>query len=73
MPTTKTRINLSLSDDVRNALIKLARRDRVPQATKAARLLETALELEEDQVWDLLARQRDTKNARYLAHDRVWI
>lgn len=72
MPTTKTRINISLPDDVRNALSRLARRDRVPQATKAARLLETALELEEDQVWDVIAKQRDVKNARYLSHDKAW-
>ena len=72
MPTTKTRLNISLPDDVRNALSRLARRDRVPQATKAARLLETALELEEDQVWDAIAKQRDVKNARYLSHDKAW-
>ncbi|MEK7067138.1 MAG: hypothetical protein AAB949_02060 [Patescibacteria group bacterium] len=72
MPITKTRLNISLPDDVRNALSRLARRDQVPQATKAARLLETALELEEDQVWDAIAKQRDIKNARYLSHDKAW-
>lgn len=61
-----------MPDDVRNALSRLARRDQVPQATKAARLLETALELEEDQVWDAIAKQRDIKNARYLSHDKAW-
>lgn len=68
MPTTKTRLNINLPYEIREALKKVARRDRVPQATKAARLLETALELEEDQVWDALARQRDTKNARFISH-----
>ncbi len=72
MPTTKTRINLSLSEEVRNALAKIARRDRVPQATKAARLLEMALELEEDQVWDFLAERRDAKNARFIPHNKAW-
>ena len=72
MPTTKTRINISLPDSVRDALAKLSRRDRVPQATKAAKLLETALELEEDQVWDTMAKRRDIKSARYLSHDKVW-
>ncbi len=72
MPTTKTRINITISDDVRNVLAKLARRDRVPQATKAARLLETGLELEEDGVWDTIARQRDTRNARYVSHNKAW-
>ena len=54
------------------ALVKLAGRDKVPAATKAGRLLEIALELEEDKTWDVLASKRDTKNARYLAHDKVW-
>lgn len=72
MPTNKTRINISLSDSVKDALSKLARRDRVPQATKAARLLEIALELEEDQVWDVIAKQRDVKNARYISHVKAW-
>ena len=72
MPTTKTRINISVSDAVHNAIAKLAHRDRIPQATKAARLLETALELEEDQVWDAMASLRDSKNARYLSHAQAW-
>ena len=72
MPTTKTRINISLSDSVRDALIKLARRDRVPQATKAARLLEMALEIEEDQIWDAVAQKRDIKSARYFSHKKAW-
>ena len=72
MPTTKTRINISLSDGVRDVLARLSRRDRIPQATKAARLLEMALELEEDQIWDMVAKQRDIKNARYISHDKAW-
>ena len=72
MPTTKTRINISLSRPIEKALAHLARRDRVPQATKAARLLEAAIELEEDQVWDAIARKRDTKGARYVSHESAW-
>ena len=72
MATTKTRINISLSDEVKEALDKLARRDQVPQATKAVRLLEIALELEEDQVWNRIASRRDVKNARYLSHNKAW-
>ena len=72
MSTAKARINISLPDSVRDALVKSARRDRVPQATRAARLLETALELEEDQIWDMIAKNRDTKKARYVSHDKAW-
>ena len=72
MPTVKTRINITLSDEVKDALAKLARRDRVPQATKAFRLIEKALEVEEDQLWDAIAQKRDTKNTRYLTHNKTW-
>ncbi len=72
MSTTKTRINISLPEGVKDALAKLARRDRVPAATKAARLLETALEIEEDQIWEAIAQKRDTKSARYLSHQKAW-
>lgn len=72
MPTVKTRINVSLSDDVRRALASLAHRDHIPEATKAARLLEVALEIEEDQDWNRLAEKRDTNKADYLSHKKAW-
>ncbi|MDP3726175.1 MAG: hypothetical protein Q8R36_03180 [bacterium] len=72
MATTKKRINISVPREVDNALLWLARRDHVPQATKAARLIEVALELEEDIMWDAIARARDTKNARFVSHRRAW-
>lgn len=72
MATIKTRINITLAGPTRQALVQLARRDSMPQATKAAKLLEMALEFEEDQVWDILAKQRDGKNAGYLSHNKAW-
>lgn len=72
MPTTKTRINVSLPDEMRQALSKIAKRDNVPEATKAARLIETALELEEDRVWNEVADKRDQKNARFVPHQKAW-
>ena len=73
MPTAKTRINVSISDELNSALKKLANRDQVPTATKAERLLEIALEIEEDEVWDKIASERlKMKNIRYLTHNQVW-
>ena len=72
MSTTKNRINITLDDDVRESLIKIAKRDNVPQATKAASLLEIALELEEDQIWDEIAEKRNKKKVEYVAHDKAW-
>lgn len=72
MVTAKVRINISLPDEARAALARVARRDRVPQATKAARLLEIALELEEDDALNAIAEGRDVPRARYLAHTKAW-
>lgn len=72
MATTKTRINVSLSDNNTAAIAQLASQHQVPPATMAARLIETALEMEEDQLWDQLASQRDTKSACFVPHSEAW-
>src|SRR3989338_8849364 len=71
MPTTKSRLNISLSNEMKVALRKLAMRDRVPEATKAVRLIETALETEEDQIWDTLAAKRDAKKTRSAIENKL--
>jgi predicted DNA-binding protein len=73
MATTKTRINISLSDDVEKALKALAKRDQVPSATKAAELLRLALEIEEDYVFSKIADDRlAEKNIKWLKSEEVW-
>ena len=72
MATTKYRINVSLPENLEMALFELARRDKVPRATKAMELLKLAVEIEEDQIWDTMAQKRDTKKAKYISHDKVW-
>ncbi|KKR62663.1 MAG: hypothetical protein UV43_C0040G0010 [Parcubacteria group bacterium GW2011_GWF2_42_7] len=53
-------------------LSRIAKRDNMPQATKAVYLLGIALEIEEDMVLDKIASGRDTKNARFLSHKQAW-
>ncbi len=72
MPTIKKRINITLSPEIEGMLSDIARRDNVPEATKAASLLEIALEIEEDEAWEKMARKRDTKNARFVSHEKAW-
>ncbi len=72
MTTIKKRINVSVEKDIEEILKRIARRDRVPTATKASELLRIALEIEEDQAWTTLADKRDTKNARFISHEKVW-
>ena len=72
MTTTKKRINISVSKELDDVLGRLAKRDQVPQATKAEHLLRIALEIEEDQVLDEIAKKRDTDKSRFLSHSLAW-
>ena len=72
MATAKTRINISVSKDMRDVLRALAKRDELPVASKATHLIEQALELEEDRYFSKLADDRLKKNTRWLTHEEVW-
>ena len=72
MSTTKKRVNISLSSPMENILAKLAKRDDVPQATKAAELIRIAIELEEDQVFDTIASERDIEKVKFVSHKKAW-
>lgn len=73
MATTKKRINISLPSNLDIMLSRIAKRDNIPQATKAVYLLGIALEIEEDITFDRIARERDTKNARFVSHKQAWV
>ena len=72
MSTAKQRINISVSDEMRRVLIMLAKRDHVPAATKAAHLIATALEVDEDVVLNELAEKRDQERVRFTSHKKAW-
>jgi len=72
MATTKKRINISLGKSEDDILSLLAKRDNVPKATKAVSLLRMAMELQEDIVLGEIARSRDTKDAKFISHEKVW-
>jgi len=72
MSTTKSRINISLPDDVKEALSSLAKRDKVPTATKAEHLLEIGLEIEEDSAWNKIVSKRDTAGSHFQSHAQVF-
>ncbi len=73
MTTIKKRINISLPSSLDTMLSRIAKRDNIPQATKAVYLLGVALEIEEDIVLDKIARERDIKNAHFLTHKQAWV
>lgn len=72
MATIKKRINISVSKELDSALIKLAKRDEVPQATKAEHLIRFALEIEEDIVLNTIAEMRDTSSAKFVSGKVAW-
>ena len=72
MPTTKKRVNISLPKYLEDVLEKLAKRDQVPQATKATELLRLAIEIEEDQVLNSVASKRDVGGAKFVSHEKAW-
>ena len=73
MPTAKTRINISVGKSTRDALTALAKRDEVPVATMTARLVEEAIELEEDRYLASIVAPRLKKKAAWVKdHDALW-
>ncbi len=72
MPTSKKRLNITLPKEVRIYLQKLAIRDEVPEATKAAELLQMALEIEEDAYFAAAADARIQKDAKMVTHEKFW-
>lgn len=72
MATTKRRLNITLSPELDRALSKIAKRDRVPEATKAAELIRDALIVLEDSVWERLAEERFKTAKKWLMHEQAW-
>lgn len=72
MPTNKKRISVILPDDAKLLLSHAAKRDGIREAAKAAQLIELALEIEEDQVWNRIASERDTNDAKFFSHAEAW-
>ena len=72
MATKKKRVIISVSKPVEEALKTIALRDQVPQATKASELIELGLMIEEDEVWNEIVQERDTKDAKFIDHKEAW-
>lgn len=72
MATSKRRLNITLSPEMESLVKVVAKRDKVPEATKISQLLATSLALEEDKALSLLAEQRMKDKGKKLSHDDVW-
>jgi antitoxin component of RelBE/YafQ-DinJ toxin-antitoxin module len=72
MPTLKQRLNITTDRATRSILERIAKRDNVPLATKAAQLLRNALELEEDIALANIANERFLKGGKFIPHELAW-
>jgi predicted DNA-binding protein len=72
MPTLKKRTNISLDAELDEQLEKLALRDEMPKATKAAQLIKLAIELEEDIYLEKAVQKRTTENTKFISHEDAW-
>lgn len=73
MPTTKQRINLSVTSEMSHVLEKLAIRDQMSVSTKTLELVSTALEIEEDIGFVQLVKSREKSKAKFISHDATWV
>lgn len=73
MPTTKQRINLSVTPEMGHVLEELADRDQTSVATKTLDLLRVALEIEEDIVFTEIVQKREKVKGKFISHDAAWV
>ena len=73
MPTTKQRINLSVTEEIGGVLEKLAIRDQMSVSTKTLELVKAALEIEEDAVFVQLVKNREQSKGKFISHVAAWV
>lgn len=71
MPTTKTRINLTVPVELHEPLAALARLENVRVSTKALALLGEAIAREEDMLWTELAEARRKEKKKWVSHKTI--
>lgn len=72
MPTSKTRINLTVSSEMERQLKGLAKSKSLPVTTVAFDLLQQALEIEEDDTLLRIATERETQRGTFVSHTKAW-
>ena len=72
MPTAKKRINITVTDEVYDALGRLATGRGQPVAGVGARLIEEALEYQEDLYFSRVADQRLGRKEKRVDHRKAW-
>ena len=68
----KKRIYISVSSEIEEALEQISEKHNTPIASAATVLLQKAIEIEEDEVWDCIVSQRKSKNKNFYSHEQAW-
>jgi predicted DNA-binding protein len=72
MPTTKKRVNITVTDEVYEALGRLANERGQPVAGVGASLIEQALERQEDVYFSRVADRRLGRREKRITHQKAW-
>lgn len=72
MPTTKKRINITIDDELYRSLDHLSKKEKVTLSSVSLRLIERAVELEEDLYFSREAEKRLSKNEKRVKHSKAW-
>ena len=72
MPTAKRRINITVDDDVYEALERLSAERNQPVAGVGLSLIEQALEYQEDVYFSRVADERLRRKQKRIAHAKAW-
>jgi predicted DNA-binding protein len=72
MPTAKKRINITVSDEVYEALERLSAECDQSVAGVGLRLIEHGLEYEEDKYFARIADERLGKKEKRIVHSKAW-
>jgi predicted DNA-binding protein len=72
MPTAKKRINITVDDEVYEALERLSAQRNQPVAGVSLGLIEQALEYQEDVCFSRVADERLNQKRKRIYHSKAW-
>ena len=72
MPTAKKRINITVGDEVYEALARLSAERNQPLAGVSLSLIEQALEYREDAYFSRVADERLSRKQKRVSHSKAW-
>ena len=72
MPTAKKRINITVGDEVYEALERLSVERNQPLASVSLSLIEQALEYREDVYFSRVADERLSRKQKRVSHSKAW-